>query len=567
MGLFNAFYTSLSGLNANSHTISVTGNNIANMNTTGFKSSRAVFETEISQSLRAGSAPSGESGGTNPTEVGLGVRLSSVSRDFGAGALQLTGANTDLAIDGNGFFVVEVDGDTVYTRSGAFQRNRDSMLTTANGGLVQGYGIDDDFNVVEGVLQDISIPIGSLTLAEATTEASFTGNLNAAGDVAQNAAQIESAALYTDALATTLAQLADDLVNLFDGDGTALFSNGDVIHLTDLTRGGATVPEKTFEVGAANTTGSDGFGQTLEELLGFFEEILGIDTSVGGGVTLDSGKIVIEGNTGLLNDIDTVDSGIYVNEATGLTPFEFTKSQDADGESVRTRFEVYDSLGIGRIVDVTMVLEQTSDTGTTWRFYAHSEADSDLATILGSGTVAFDTDGQILAVTDETITMDLADTGSTTPQQITLTLDDPNLGLSSLADSTSQISMISQDGSSIGTLEDFAVQTDGTIVGQFSNGLLRNLGQVVLATFVNPRGLSEKSVSQFEATPSSGEAMIVAPGAGSSGRVIGQALELSNVDITEEFISLVAASTGFSANSRVFSTNNQLMQELLAAIR
>ena len=567
MGLFNGFYTSLSGLNGNSHTIAVTGNNIANVNTAGFKASRAVFATEISQSLKAGSAPSGDSGGTNPTQVGLGVRLASVSRNFRDGALQLTGVNTDLAIEGNGFLVVKLEGETFYTQSGALQRNRESMLTTANGALVQGYGVDDEYNIVEGVLEDISIPIGALTLAEATSEVRFTGNLNADGDVAVNESRLESAPLYSDAGATIAAIGGDALIDLFNAAGAALFNTGDVIHLTSLTRGGATVPEKTFEVGPANTTESDAFGATVDEFLAFLQVILGIDATIGGGVTLDAGKVVIEGNTGLRNDLDIVDSGIYVNSSTGLAPFTFDKVRSADGESVRTRFEVYDSLGAAQVVDLTMVLEETSNLGTTWRFYAHSEDDSDLATVLGNGTATFDTHGKVLAVTGETITLDRDDAGANTPQQIVLSFDDPNIGLSALADSISQVSMVSQNGSPIGTLADFSVQTDGTIVGEFTNGLLRSLGQVVLATFMNPRGLSEAAASQFEATPSSGNALIVTPGTGSAGRVLNQALELSNVDITEEFINLVTASTGFSANSRVFSTSDRLLQELLATIR
>lgn len=567
MGLFNGFYTSLSGLNGNSHTIAVTGNNIANINTTGFKRSRAVFETEISQSLRAGSAPSGESGGTNPTQVGLGVRLASVSRDFSSGALQLTGSNTDMAVDGQGFFVVKLEGETLYTRSGAFQRNRESLLTAANGALVQGYGVDDDFEVIEGVLQDISIPIGALTLAEATTEVRFTGNLNAGGDVAVNGSRLESAALFSDLGATTSALGSDALNSIFNAAGTVLFNTGDVIHMASLSRGSAVIPEKTFEVGPANTTASDGFGQTLDELLTFLQTILGIDTALGGGVTLDSGQIIVEGNSGTLNDIDIVNSGIFVNSSTGLTPFSFNKVRDADGESVRTRFEIYDSLGAAQMIDLTMVLEGLSGLGTTWRFYAQSEDDTDLTTLLGTGIASFDTSGKSLAVSGETITLDHDNAGAATPQQITLTFDDPNLGLSALADSISQVSMNSQDGSPIGTLADFSVATNGMIVGAFSNGLLRDLGRVVLATFVNATGLSEASVSQFEATPASGSALIVTPGTGSAGRVVNQALELSNVDITEEFINLVTASTGFSANSRVFSTSDRLLQELLSIVR
>jgi flagellar hook protein FlgE len=568
MGLFNGFYTSLSGLNSNSHTINVTGNNIANVNTTGFKSSRAEFETQVSQSLRSGSAPSGEMGGTNPTQVGLGVSLAGVSRDFGDGSLQLTGVNTDMAVEGNGFYIVDINGETRYTRAGNFQRNRDSLLTTANGGRVQGYGVDADFNVVEGVLQDISMPIGSLTLAEATGEVKFSGNLNAGGAIATTGTHIESSAMFSDAGATAPAVAGDTLAGLYNAGGMSLFSTGDVIHFTDMTRGGATVPDKSFEVAATNTTASDANGTTVQDLLDFLQDVLGINPAISGGVTLDaSGRINVEGHSGELNDLTILGSGVYVNDPAGVQPFSFNKTTTADGESVRTTLIGYDSLGKELSVDVTLVLDSTSNVGTTWRFYAQSEDDTDLATALGSGTLTFGTNGDLLGVTDATITIDHDGTGADTPHQITLNFDDPNLGLSALADSDSQLAAISQDGSPIGTLQDFTVQTNGTIVGEFSNGLLRNLGRVVLATFVNPQGLVETSANQFQATPSSGSASVTTPGSGSAGRIIGEALELSNVDITEQFITLVTASTGFSANSRVFSTSDRLLQELLSIVR
>lgn len=568
MGLFNGFYTSLTGLNGNSHTINVTGNNIANVNTTAFKAGRAEFETQISNQLRSGSAPNGEFGGTNPTQVGLGVRLSAVTHDFGDGSLALTGVNTDLAIEGNGFFVVNDNGEQRYTRAGNMQRNSDSLLVTAGGAVVQGYGIDGDFNIVDGVLADISIPIGALTLAEATTQVTFSGNLDASGDTATQGARITSSALFTDALATVPATALSPLAGLFDGSGLQVFSAGDVINVTDATRGGATVPDKTFEIGAANTTASDDFGTTVQDYMDFLEDILGIDTTVGGGVTIDlAGQIVVDGNSGTLNDLGLVDNGVYVNTPIGITPFTFTQNLNADGESVRTTFVVFDSLGEAQTVDLTIVLEGKSNLGTTWRFYAQSEDDSDLSTVLGSGTISFDTNGQVLAVTGDDVTLDRAGTGADTPQNITMQFDDPNLGLSALADNISQVSAVGQDGSAIGTLDDFTVQNDGLVVGEFSNGLQRSLGRIVLATFVNPQGLVDISGNLFDDTPASGTAAIVTPGTGSAGRIIGQALELSNVDITEEFISLVAASTGFSANSRVFSTSDRLLQELLATIR
>ena len=136
-----------------------------------------------------------------------------------------------------------------------------------------------------------------------------------------------------------------------------------------------------------------------------------------------------------------------------------------------------------------------------------------------------------------------------------------------MTDITSQISALSQDGSGIGTLEDFSISTDGTISGVFSNGLLRNIGQVVLATFANPRGLLDLGGNLFNLSSNSGNATIALPGSGRAGRIVGGALELSNVDLSEEFINLITASTGFSANARVLSTSDRLIQELLATAR
>jgi flagellar hook protein FlgE len=253
--------------------------------------------------------------------------------------------------------------------------------------------------------------------------------------------------------------------------------------------------------------------------------------------------------------------------ATAGTPFTLATQQEADGESVRTTFVSFDSLGTELVLDLTIVLEEKSNAGTQWRFYVESEDDSDLSRVLGNGTISFDTNGQLISTTDATVTIDRDDTGAQTPQGIEINFNDPQRAISALTDTTSQVAAISQDGFPIGTLDDFSINTDGVVTGVFSNGLLRNLGQVVLATFTNPEGLREVAGSLFEATASSGGGALSAPGKGGAGRIIGGALELSNVDLSQEFITLITASTGFSANSRVLTTSDRLMQELISVVR
>ncbi|MEX0776170.1 MAG: flagellar hook-basal body complex protein [Phycisphaeraceae bacterium] len=573
MGLTSSLYTGLSGLNANSQLINLTGNNIANSNTTGFKASRMGFDTQISQQLSSGSAPSAESGGTNPSQIGLGVRVGAVVRDFRTGNLQPTGTNTDVAIEGNGFFVVKLGDQQRYTRAGSFQIDKDFDLVDSHGAQVQGYGIDSNFTIVPGVLQSLNIPIGVLTLAEATRTVRLGGNLNAGGDVATQGAVIASSEVHSVAgsgAGANQATAATALTSLFDtGSATAMFTTGDVIRVSGATRGGASVPDHTFHVGAVNTSGSDDNGTTVNDFLTFLQDIMGINPALGGaGVTVNAGQITITGNSGSVNDLSLLNANIVLNPSAAATqPFNFTKSQEADGESVRTTFNAFDSLGNPLTINLSLVLEDKTTTGTQWRFYADSEDDSRLQTALGNGTLSFDTNGQIANVMNSEVTIQRTGSGAASPQIIDLQFNHGLNTISALTDITSQVAALQQDGSPVGTLQDFTVSNDGRIVGVFSNSLLRDLGQIVLATFTNPQGLVEEGNNLYAENVNSGSPQIYAPGAGGAGRVVGGALEQSNVDLSQEFINLIAASTGFSASSRVLTTSDRLIQELIRAVQ
>lgn len=568
MALTTSLFTGLSGLSANAAMLSVAGNNIANVNTHGFKASHIRFETSIQQNLRSASAPSANLGGTNPTQVGFGTKTASITRNFDTGSLQPTGVNSDLAIEGDGFFVVR-DGETQrYTRAGNFDLDSDYNLVTAGGAFVLGAGVDDEFNIIEGEVQPVNIPLGSMTIAEPTREVRLSGNLNAAGDVATQGSISTSAPIYADAGGTTPAGSGTGLTSLYNASGGSMFAAGDVIEFAGAAKGGAELPQKTFEIGGSNTTDSDANGTTLGELLSFMQETLGIDTSLGGGVSVDAaGQVVVESNTGTANGIELEPGDLVARGTTVTTPLSWSQTQDADGESVRTSFLAYDSLGNDMLVDVTSVLETRDANGTTWRVYAQSNDDSDLGRALGTGTLQVDTAGQMIASDNTGIVINRAGTGADDPQQIDLLFSDDNGSTSALASEQSTLSTLNQDGSPIGTLEDFSVTADGSIMGIFSNSLLRPLGRIAMARFSNPQGLVESGGNMFDITTNSGTAQIGVGGTGGRGRIVGGALEQSNVELSEEFIALISASTGFSANSRVITTSDELIQELLAAVR
>ncbi len=566
MGLTTAMFTALSGLNANQFRIDTIGNNVANVNTTAFRGSRATFENQFSLTLSAGTAPGATGGGTNPSQIGLGTVLGSVQRNFQPGSIEPTGVPTDMAIEGEGFFISRTPTvDQGFTRDGTFALNADNTLVTADGYQVQGYGVDDDFNVIPAVLTDLEIPLGMLTSARATRGANLDGNLNANGTVAT-----QGTILYSQALEEGPGSAATEntlLTNLYDPATPAnpLFAVDDVITLTSVRKGGRQVPETTLTVTATSTLG---------DVLTFLQNAVGInqDANAPGtpGLRVSTaappteGTIIIEGNAGEENALAIELSAIRSSNANFTTPFQFTEQQAANGESVFTSFIAYDSLGTPVQVNMTMTLEEKTNTGTTWRFYAESHDDTDASPVLGdTGTLTFDNDGKLVAVTNEAIQIDRDNTGALDPLQITLDFST----VTSLTTLDSTLVMTTQDGYGTGSLTNFSVGTDGILTGTFSNGLTRQLGQVALATFTNPEGLVSGVNNLFYVGPNSGQPVITPPETLGAGRVVGGALELSNVDLTREFIGLMTASTGFSASGRVLSTSNELLNELLLIAR
>jgi len=580
MASTTALFTGLSGLNAHARDLDVIGNNIANVNTTAFKSSRLMFQTQFSRTLSEGTEPSGFSGGTNPSQVGLGVSTAGVQRNLSQGSVSATGDQRDLAIEGEGYFVVDRGEDRLFTRAGAFRQNENDELTTITGERLKGFGIDEDFNIQTGELVDVVIPVGSMTLAQATENVRFSGNLNAAGSVATQGASIdlmgtETAGLSVIAGATVpptppnVLEPASLLTEIEDpeepGSGTPLFAAGQRIEVSGAEKGGKVLPDASLAVGATTT---------VQELMDFLDEAMGLLGEAGAnpdgatpGVGLDpaTGVVTVTGNTGTVNDLELEAGDVRLLDSSGAfvrSPFVTSKTAAADGESVRTAFVAFDSLGNSVTSNLSMVLEGADATGTTWRWFAESADDSDLDLSVGTGQLTFDNFGQLSSGSPPSISIDREGTGAASPLTMSLEFGAQD-GVTALADVESEIASPFQDGAPIGTLSGFSVGDDGVITGTFTNGLTRSLGQVALASFANPEGLVDEGNSLFGVGANSGDAVIGAPGQFGSGRIVSGALELSNVDLGQEFIDLILASTGYSASSRVIRTTDELMQQLL----
>ncbi|MCC6321605.1 MAG: flagellar hook-basal body complex protein [Phycisphaerales bacterium] len=571
MASTTALFTGLSGLTANARSLDVIGNNIANSNTTAFKSNRLLFASQFSRNFSIGTVPSTNTGGTNPGQVGLGVTIAGTQRDFSGGALSATGDARDLAIEGDGFFIVNRGGTPYYTRAGAFRQNSTNDLVTISGERVRGYGVDANFNIVQGELVDLNIPVGTLTLAEATRSVRFAGNLNSSGDLPTQGSvhTLRALDLLTGPVGSDLLTLDSLLIDIQDPDnpGSPLFTDGQSFQVQDAQRGTKTIPAASLDI--TDTT-------TVQDFIEFLNASLGINTDVAQnpdgltpGVSLEpsTGVLTIVGNTGEVNNLDFLTADLRIlnpDGTTAATPFTPTRLATADGESVRNTFVVFDSLGTALNVDITMVLEsRQGGSGTTWRYFADSADAAGLATALNTGTIDFDENGRLTGSTGFEILMDRTGSGAASPLNFSVDFASESDSVTALASQDSALAATFQDGAPLGTLSSYSVGTNGIITGAFTNGLTRTVGQVAIATFSNPEGLVDVGSNLFTPGPNSGTPVVGEPLALGAGRIVGGSLELSNVDLSQEFINLILASTGYSAASRVITTTDQLMQQLL----
>lgn len=578
MALSSALFTGLTGLNAHSAKLDVIGNNVANVNTTAFKSSRMLFESLFAQNLGFGTSPSEIRGGVNPKQIGNGVGIAGVQRDFSAASFNGTGDLRDLAIDGSGFFLVQRGGASFYTRAGSFRQDSDDNLATVTGEKLLGYAVDDEFNILTGQLVPINIPVGKQTIAESTSNIALVGNLDKDGDIPTQGSIINLLGDATNGFSTTSGGFigsATLLTNVEDpdlpGSGTSAFSVGQTIRMrgtNGASRGGTDLPDADFTITATST---------VQDFMDFLAANIGIQSTGGAnpdgntpGVTVDNttGIITIVGNTGEVNDLVIANGDIELLDTDGTTslgaPFVTDKTAAADGESVRTTIVGYDSLGAEVTANVTMVLDSTPDTGPIWRYFIDSEDDGGTGIALTTGTLQFDNNGQPDPDNSEiSITIDRSNTGADPLLSWTLQLQSDKGNTTSLAASPSSIVGLTIDGLPPGTLESFAAGEDGVIFGRFSNGAVKTMGQVVLANFTNPAGLVDEGGNLFSTGPNSGPASIAPPGTLGIGTIVSGALEQSNVDLGEEFTNMILTSTGYSASSRVIRTADELLQQLL----
>lgn len=574
MGILSSLFAGVSGLNANGTALSVIGNNIANLSTVGFKGSRATFADLISSSI---------SGGSGAVQTGIGVALTSVQGDFSQGSLATSSNVLDMAIDGNGFFVMK-DGQngTFYGRNGLFRLDKDSVVVDPTGFKLQGF-LADTTGTITGNIGDIALPTTTAS-PKPTTTALLAANLNSGtGTTGVRGNIIGSSASVT----TSAAGNNSFTINL-NGDGvqTVTVANG----LTGTALAGAiqSAVRSLTAVDPYLQGAYDGFEATVgaSNIFTFRSGLSGTTNDA----STNTGSVVVAAN-----GADTLAANLNMLAGTSTAGTDFDITDPVGTSNFATSLTVFDSLGNDHLLTTYFtkvgsntwnynVVSSTTDVNTA--NYHSSNIDTTLGIVrVGAGTLTFGTDGTLQreGPVKRFDTNSAAGTVGSNPGELQIDfvgatqdqLIDLNFGDSVITDggngltgttqfgSTSALVQQTQNGYAAGSLQAFSVDTKGVISGRFSNGQLRALAQVVLARFPDPIGLTRTGKNTFAESGNSGQPVTGSPDSAGLGRVLSNSLELSNVDLGQSFIDMIAAQRGFQANSRVITTSDEILQELV----
>lgn len=459
--MMRSLYAGVAGLQNHQIRMDVLGNNIANVNTNGFKKGRVNFQDLLYQQMSGAARPNEQVGGINPKEIGLGMSIASVDTIHTQGSLQTTGVMTDLAIQGNGFFIQQKGEARFFTRAGAFGLDADGRLVNpGNGFRVQGWNaqIIDGIELLNtsGPLEDLIIPIGSKDPAKATEQVYLACNLD-----------------------KRLPEIPEGAPESAVRQGTwrieeKIFDNFGIEH--------------TFRVDFTRVPGQPNQWQA--------------------SVSIDP------------------EAAVATNVSLGLNAEE--------------------QLGNTFIVEF-------NNLGTLSRIYDAQGNESPAEGLLAMN-ISFDVAGA-----------DPDEAGNPARQNFLL-----NMGVVGSVRNTitqfaeaSSTKVFAQDGYTMGYMENFKIDQSGIITAVYSNGSARTIGQIALASFTNPNGLEKTGDTNFVQSINSGMANIGPSGLAGKGKILAGNLEMSNVDLAEQFTDMIVTQRGFQSNSKTIQTSDQMLQELL----
>ncbi|MDH5656608.1 MAG: flagellar hook protein FlgE [Spirochaetia bacterium] len=463
--MMRSLYSGVSGLKNHQTRMDVIGNNVSNVNTHGFKYERVIFMDMVSQEISGAAEPKDNIGGINPMQVGLGMMMASIDKIMTQGSLQTTGKNTDVAVSGDGFFIIQDGSKQFYTRAGQFNIDKDGFYVHPGTGLrVQGWNSREDDSGKQTInssaaLEDIRIPIYSKKPAKATSEVVFESNLNQA------------------VLAVPPDATEEQIQNYIKGEGEN--KRG---HFTSIN---------VF----------DDQGKEREMRL----ELWKIDDNRW------RARLNIDDSSSL--SVNVMGPGGQDTALGGQNSFELGFTSDGRVQYVS---DGVDTLNTGKL-----------DVNVSFR-------------IPGNPAV-------------QTMRLNMGESGTMK-------------GITQYASSFTTRAK-EQNGYPMGYMESFSIDNTGNIVGTYSNGKKDPIARIAMAVFNNPGGLTKEGETKYSISMNSGNPIVGDAGIGGRGKINAGLLEMSNVDLSDQFTDMIVTQRGFQANSRTITTSDQMLQEVLGLKR
>lgn len=519
-----SFNIGLSGMRAASKDLNVTGNNIANAGTIGFKSSRAEFADVYASSIL----------GNGKNQSGSGVLLTQISQQFNQGNINYTTNPLDMAINGNGFFQVSNNGALSYTRAGYFGTDTQGYIVDGNGYNLQGYTIDANGNLQSGVVGNLQVQTGNQA-PKATASIQQEINLNSSSIAPSIAFDPSNSNSYNWATSA----------NVYDAQGNA--------HVMSryFVKTGANSWSMYVQMDGSHPLAGEANQAALTELA---------NNATATGANIQTAATTALTALGLAAGDPLFDAVSAVNVAgpPAMTATEAVAAIAAAGKSVATTPLAVTFDASGKIQPFTAgagsgVYDPSTDTATP----PAGPASTDYWQLNTDGTIS------LLATKWAPATLSGGNTSVLAANGVTSNSISFDLAGSTQYASSSAVASISQDGYTTGQFSGLEIDDKGVISARYTNGQTKVQGQVILANFANAQGLTPIGKSQWVMSSTSGEPVMNTPGSGTLGSLVSGALEDSNVELSDQLVNLIVAQRNYQANAKTIETESTVTQTLI----
>ena len=527
--MMRSLFSGVAGLRTHQTRMDGIGNNIANVNTVAYKSSQVTFQDLLYQTTQNASGANAQTGraGINAKQIGLGVSTGSISTDIKtSGSAQTTGSPFDIRITGDSFFVVSDGANTYYTRAGAFNVDANGTLAMAtNGYTVMGYGTTTDTN------GEIVVNTAALTRLDIMSDANMTSNPIATTKTYGTGILDKN----SDALSTTAGQVFS--VPFYDNLGysyTAQFK-------MEKQNGAAGDDNGQYKFTMTDIVDAD--GKSIFKYTQADADAGSITLVDGSTVTVDASDVGKEYKTSKEKESALAQAGVFTTSAAGLGANEAYLTFD-------TFMTPNATTPTGKLMSVSATA-QTAYQSEVTNNTVNSTPVNGLGLNLG-GLSKFATGFAGMNNAQNAAVM----------VNLSQIQNIDNKGSSTVNGKRGSLDSDAGAGCAVGEMSSISISQDGKIVGSYTNGQTKLLGQIATATFANASGLEKEGDNLYAATMNSGEAVVNDITASGGSMSTGE-LEMSNVDLSAEFTNMITTQRGFQANSRIITVSDSMIEELV----